>query len=74
MDSSIVLDTNIYKGFIMTELDKMLIKLIKQGKVLSFRLNNNGLMTFKIRVFYRDIEHKTYNKQVIDLVVRAING
>ena len=48
--------------------DKMLKKLITQGKVLSFTLNND-LMTFKVYIFHRTIEHKTYNKELIKLVV-----
>lgn len=53
----------------MTTRDKMLKKLITQGKVLSFTMNSNELMTFKVFIFGKTIEHRTYNKVLIDLVI-----
>ena len=52
----------------MTTRDKMLKKLITQGKVLSFTMSND-LMTFRIYVFHKTIEHRTYNKELIKLVI-----
>ena len=53
----------------MNARDKMLKKLIIQGKVLSFTMNNNGLMSFKVFIFSTTREHKTYNKELIKLVI-----
>ena len=53
----------------MTTRDKMLKKLITQGKVLSFTMNSNALMTFRVFIFGKTVEHRTYNKDLIALVV-----
>ena len=64
-----MLDTNNNKGYTMTTRDKMLKKLITQGKVLSFTMNSNELMTFRVYIFHKTIEHRTYNKELIKLVI-----
>lgn len=53
----------------MNARDKMLKKLITQGKVLSFTMNSNALMTFRVFIFGKTVEHKTYNKDLIQLVI-----
>ena len=56
----------------MTTRDKMLKKLITQGKVLSFTMNSNMLMTFRVFIFGKTVEHKTSNKDLIALVVSVL--
>ena len=58
----------------MTTRDKMLKKLITQGKVLSFTMNSNALMTFRVFIFGKTVEHRTYNKDLIALVVSVLWG